>query len=91
MLTLSNSSRAFRRCCALGWPGWRRMVDANAVTLAAMLLSLALGAGFVPGGAAVRAAVTPLLPGWSAGARGMNAVDGMLARVLASSRHWGRI
>lgn len=65
-------------------------VTANAVTLAAMLLSLALGAGLCLAGPQ-----SPqwflLLPGWMLARMALNAVDGMLRASLASSQHWGRI
>jgi CDP-diacylglycerol--glycerol-3-phosphate 3-phosphatidyltransferase len=63
-------------------------VTANAVTLAAMLLSLALGAGLCLAGPQ-----SPqwflLLPGWMLARMALNAVDGMLAREFGQQSALG--
>lgn len=91
MLTIYQLKPAFQgllrplvaRLAALG-------VTANAVTLLAMLLSLALGAGLFLAGPSQPAAFL-LLPLWMFLRMALNAIDGMLAREFGQKSPWAPI
>ena len=90
MLSIYQLKPAFQNClrplvrrCAQGG------ITANGVTLAALFISLALGAALLLWG--TNAGAFLLVPVWMFVRMAFNAVDGMLAREFGQQSPWGLI